>query len=346
MFLSNSWYVIGWSHDVQVNGKPLGAVVIGQPIVVWRDQDGSLLAAENRCPHRHAPLSLGRNENGQLRCMYHGLLFNQDGRCVHMPLVESVPDVQLRMYPVHEQDDWIWLWTGAPEKADLSIIPKAWGISNPHKPMRSHSIIYDAHYQLIHDNLCDLSHVDFVHETTLRPATGAYWSESEPRVTPKQRSIRIARWFEDAEMPGNNQLTVDSLNEYEFSIPGVFVMYGARYPAGTAKQCDYQKPEGIKPLIENIEQQAVTPISETKTAYHYATGLIGDSPEMTEKLKDRMDTVMRAFQEDREMIEAQQQIWQLTDSATKKHFLIQDKGPYLMRKLLERHIRNETKLDT
>lgn len=46
--------------------------------------------------------------------------------------------------------------------------------------MRSNSIEYDAHYQLLHDNLCDLSHVDFVHETTLKVATGADWSTSAP----------------------------------------------------------------------------------------------------------------------------------------------------------------------
>ncbi|WP_169833124.1 aromatic ring-hydroxylating dioxygenase subunit alpha [Sphingomonas panacis] len=341
MFLENSWYVHCWAHDVPGEGRLLGRVIINQPVAVWRDEQGSFRAVEDRCPHRHAPLSMGRVVGNNLQCMYHGMTFGPDGKCLHMPLLDTPPDVRIRTYPVVMQDDWIWVWMGKPDAADVSLIPKAYGISDPTRPMRSNSIEYDAHYQLVHDNLCDLSHVDFVHETSLRPATGAYWSQSAPRIASKNQAIRFERWFESADLPGSPGETVDAWLAYDFAVPGVFILSGARFPAGTAARLQYKEPVGEEPIVRNIEQQAVTPISETRTAYHYATGLIGSTAEITRKLAERMDVVMKTFEEDRTIIEAQQRIWNLTDSSAKKVFLPQDKGPFLMRKLMERLINKE-----
>ena len=341
MFLENSWYVHGWANEVQPAGQPLGKVITGQPVAVWRDAGGMLHAVENRCPHRHAPLSLGRVAGDRLVCMYHGMEFAADGRCAHMPLMGTPPDVALRVYPVVEKNDWIWVWMGAPERADEALIPTAYGISNPDRPMLSNSIEYDANYQLLHDNLCDLSHVDYVHETTLKVATGADWAQTAPRILSKDRAIRFERWFEGADMPGEPGTKVDTWLAYDFAVPGIFILYGARFPLGTAAQCGLRAPEGITPLIENIEQQAVTPVSETRTSYHYATGLIGRTPEITRKLAARMEVVGKTFEEDRLMIEAQQKIWNLTDPSVPKLFVPQDKGPHLMRKLLEKLMREE-----
>lgn len=343
MFLRNSWYVFGWSRDLEAGGKPLGRVIIGDPIVVWREaESGTLHAAEDRCPHRHAPLSQGMVEGNAIRCGYHGMKFGPDGRCQHVPLVDNPPDLGIRIYPVTEKDSWIWVWTGDPDKVDAALIPDAFGIDDPARPMQADSIEYDAHYQLLHDNLCDLSHVDYVHANSLRPATGAYWADTAPRITSKDRSIRFERWFVDADLPGGQPgEKVDTWSSYEFVAPGIFIMRGARYPAGTASRCDMKEPVDIEPLVRNIEQQAVTPIDERRTAYHFATGLIGRTQELTDMLAQRMGVVMQAFSEDRTMIEAQQKIWDRTDQALEKHFLPQDKGPFLMRKLMDRLIREE-----
>jgi len=342
MFLQNAWYVWGWGHEIATGGPPVGRVVVGHPIVIWRSDAGVIHAAEDRCPHRHAALSKGRVDGDRLVCMYHGMAFGGDGRCMGMPLVEKTPDVRLRTYPVVESDDWVWIWPGDPAKADPMLIPKAFGIRNPDRPMRSNSIEYNANYRLLHDNLCDLSHVDYVHETTLRQASGAYWAQSKPRVTSQPRAIRFERWFEQADMPGAPGQKVDSWIAYDFHVPGIFILHGARFPLGTAARCNYGPPPAdIEPLVQNIEQQAVTPVSSNRTAYHYATGLIGDSPEMTLKLAQRMDVVMAAFEEDREMIEAQQAIHDLTDPAVPMFFVPQDQGPFLMRKLMNRLIREE-----
>ena len=341
MFLRNSWYVFGWSHDLA--DQPLGRVILGEPIVVWRDGNGGLHAMEGRCPHRHAPLSMGRVEGDRLRCMYHGMAFDGAGRCVAVPLMATPPDVRLRVYPIVEKNDWLWVWTGEADAADEALIPDAWGLNDPARPMRSNSIEYEANYQLVHDNLCDLSHLDFVHRTTLMPATGTRWSDTAPRVTSQGRSIRIERWFEQARAPGrNDDVRVDVWSSYEFSVPGVFIMRGARYPAGTAAACGGAAPSGVEPINQNIEQQAVTPITATRTAYHYATGLVGGTPAMTLDLASRMDVVMAAFEEDRAIIEAQQRMWDMTPAGHPKQFLPQDKAPNMFRKMMKRLIDEET----
>lgn len=261
-----------------------------------------------------------------------------------MPLLSTCPDVRLRIYPVVAKHDWLWVWMGDPAAMDETLIPDAFGIHDPARPMQSNSIEYDAHYQLVHDNLCDLSHVDFVHATTLQPASGARWSETAPRIQSTDRAIRFERWFENAEQPGGMGERVDTWSTYIFAVPGIFIMHGARFPAGTAAACGGKKPVGLEPLVQNIEQQAVTPITAKRTAYHYATGLVGNTAAMTAELAKRMGVVMAAFEEDRAMIEAQQKIWDLTPPEQAKLFLPQDKGPFLMRRLMEKLIREEESL--
>jgi hypothetical protein len=129
-------------------------------------------------------------------------------------------------------------------------------------------------------------------------------------------------------------------------VPGIFIMRSARYPAGTAIACGGREPAGIEPLSRNIEQQAVTPISAKRTAYHYATGLIGNTAVAIETLAQRMGVVMAAFEEDRSIIEGQQRIWDLTAPEAPKIFLPQDKAPSLMRQLMRKLIAQEAQKDT
>lgn len=84
MFLRNCWYVAGWSHHVTA-GEIVARTVIGEPIVLYRTLDGAVTVLEDRCCHRFAPLSRGRLEGDDIRCMYHGLKFSASGICVEIP---------------------------------------------------------------------------------------------------------------------------------------------------------------------------------------------------------------------------------------------------------------------
>lgn len=89
--------------------------------------------------------------------MYHGKCFDGEGECVGIPSMEKPPRARLREFPVVELDSSIWVWTGDAARAETALIPRAFRIEDPERPMQHDAIVYDAHYQLIHDNLCDLA---------------------------------------------------------------------------------------------------------------------------------------------------------------------------------------------
>ena len=73
MFLRNYWYVA--ASDTEIGRKPLGRMILGEPIVFFRTEAGKAVAMEDRCAHRHLPLSMGKLIGDELQCHYHGLRF-------------------------------------------------------------------------------------------------------------------------------------------------------------------------------------------------------------------------------------------------------------------------------
>jgi phenylpropionate dioxygenase-like ring-hydroxylating dioxygenase large terminal subunit len=338
-FLKNIWYVAAWSHELGADA-PLGLTIIGEPVALYRRSDGSVVAFEDRCPHRHAPLSLGRIEGDDLRCMYHGLRFGRDGVCVEIPGTTKVPPrTQVRVFPALERSSWIWVWMGDPALADASRVPHATGLDDPEWVMRSGGIDYAADYQLVNDNLCDLSHLDFVHETTLGGSTGAKWSAEAPKITAQDDGLLIERWFRDhLLMPGRLD-RVDTWNSYRYVLPGVFVMTTESYPVGTA-QASGLGPPGAKALYRRVEQQAVTPIGDKRTRYLYATG-VEKAIATPRFIEGVFKVVNESFAEDRRMIEGQQKIWDLTPPERQRAFLPQDQAPALFRRMLAARLAEE-----
>ena len=91
---------------------------------MFRTSNGQVIAMEDRCPHRRAPLSKGRVEGTAIRCMYHGMLFSSGGTCLQVPGMDNPPARCVRTYPVLEKDAWLWIWMGDKEKADAALIKK------------------------------------------------------------------------------------------------------------------------------------------------------------------------------------------------------------------------------
>ncbi|MEA3094357.1 MAG: hypothetical protein QOJ04_5699, partial [Caballeronia sp.] len=83
MFLRNAWYVAAWSSEIGDGLYPV--MLLGEPVVLYRKPDGAVTALEDACPHRKLPLSMGRLQDGQIECGYHGLTFDCSGTCVRAP---------------------------------------------------------------------------------------------------------------------------------------------------------------------------------------------------------------------------------------------------------------------
>ena len=219
--IRNAWHVASWSKDL-ADGKPFAVTIANDPIVIYRAASGRLVALEDRCVHRHAPLSLGRCEGEALRCMYHGLKFEPDGKVSEVPGQEMIPaTAKIRSYPVVERHSWIWIWLGDAEKADPALIPQAVGFDNPDYILGSGQMDYAASAQLIHDNLCDFTHLSYVHRASFK--ADDEWATTRPKVTMLERGVRFEQWIRNQQSFGSDEL-VDIWSFYEYHVPGILLM--------------------------------------------------------------------------------------------------------------------------
>lgn len=337
-FIHNLWYVAAWSHELGAE-TPIGRVLLNEPVVLWRRRDGTAVALEDRCPHRFAPLSLGRIEGDALRCMYHGLKFDCAGVCREMPARDPAPPVTARTYPVVERWNWIWVWMGDPALADPAMIPVAFGLDDPRWVMRPGVMEYQANWQLFNDNLCDLSHLDWSHETTLGGASTVRWSDRKPRVTTLPDGLLIERWWENGRLSPNNPDPVDVRNEYRYLLPGLFLMTSTWYAPGAAKRCNFGTPVDA-PLSTRVEQQAVTPVSERQSRYFFATGV--EAAHARPALLDGMFKVVNAaFLEDQRILEGQQRIIDLTPPDARMFATPHDTAVFAFRRLVAERLQME-----
>lgn len=161
-YLRNAWYAAAWDNEIA--DKPLGRTLLNQPIVFYRDEAGKPVALSDRCPHRYAPLSKGKIVDGTIQCPYHGLRFGSTGACVHNPHGSIPKAARVSAFPLLEKYGLLWIWMGDPEAADPAVLPD-FSIIADHD---NYAIVpgylhVGANYQLITDNLLDLSHAQYVH---------------------------------------------------------------------------------------------------------------------------------------------------------------------------------------
>jgi phthalate 4,5-dioxygenase oxygenase subunit len=114
------WIPAVLAEEVAENdGTPVRTTILGEKLVVFRDTAGTVAVIDERCPHRLASLALGRNEEGGIRCIYHGWKFNAAGACIDLPTEPGEHGfrnrITLTSYPVREAGGMIWTYLGPPE---------------------------------------------------------------------------------------------------------------------------------------------------------------------------------------------------------------------------------------
>lgn len=168
--IQNAWYAGGWS--LELDSGPVGRILLNRPIVFFRLDDGGVAALSDMCPHRAVPLHMGRVENNQIVCPYHGLRFDGDGMCRHNPHVKGPSDrIGVRAFSAVERYGIIWFWPGDRAAANPDEIPDYSWFDTPDRYAvgRGYTCV-KADYRLIIDNLLDLSHAEYVHPNTVGTA--------------------------------------------------------------------------------------------------------------------------------------------------------------------------------
>ncbi|HEY9571937.1 MAG TPA: Rieske 2Fe-2S domain-containing protein, partial [Pusillimonas sp.] len=197
MFLKNAWYVAALDSEV---GRNLHAArILGEDIVLYRKQDGSVAALEDACPHRKLPLSMGRLQGDDVECGYHGLTFDCSGSCVRAPGIAHIPKAAVvRSYAVAERYGLVWVWMGDAALADPARIVEvahwgdpAWGMN------RGEALTVQCNYRYLTDNLLDPSHVSWVHQTSFGNASIV----GQPlQVAVNDDGVLVSRWMRDVEV--------------------------------------------------------------------------------------------------------------------------------------------------
>ncbi len=340
-YVRNCWYVASWAQDLDP-GRPMSIDFLGEPIVLYRGESGRLVAMEDRCVHRLAQLSLGRCEAGdRLRCMYHGLLFDPDGRVVEIPGQDTIPPkARVRTYPVVEKHSWIWVWMGDPDAAEEALIPPAVGFDNPDYILGRGHLDYDAEARLINDNLLDFTHLAFVHRNSF--GVEESYGYELPEIRAIERGVRFSRWATRKRRMVADRDTgpCDAFSTYDFLIPGVLLMWSGVFPAGTAKALNKAAPDFSKAMGDvTFTSQAVTPMTRRTSRYFFSWGPHRDHGD--EKLRDiLMGIADVAFNEDKVTIEAQQRT---IDKTSDPQIMptAADRGVTLFNRLVDRMVREE-----
>jgi nitrite reductase/ring-hydroxylating ferredoxin subunit len=165
----NHWWIAAYAEEV--GRTVIARTILNQPVVLYRTQAGQAVALFGLCPHRLYPLVKGRLDGDTLECGYHGFTFDPAGRCVRVPSQDTVPPkFSVRRYPTIERGGLIWLWMGKENLADPALLPdlESMGLGAAGWAVEQHPrITIKARYQLLVENLLDLSHISFVHNKSI-----------------------------------------------------------------------------------------------------------------------------------------------------------------------------------
>jgi vanillate O-demethylase monooxygenase subunit len=266
----DQWYVA--AYGMEIADRPFARTVLGEPIVLYRMRSGEVTALADRCAHRRFPLSLGDVDGDNLVCGYHGFTYTPDGDCVAVPGQDRVPRAaRVPVYPVVEQDSFIWVWIGDPGKADATPVPRAPWLADPAYATVAGMEPVAARHELLLDNLLDLSHETYLHAGHIGTPDVA-GTPVVTEVDTERDIVYVRRHMDDTECPEFyakfTGLTgrITRWQDIEFYPPCLYLLHSRIAPLGVRPNYDGTDPDAFH--IEVV--YAITPETEHSTHAFWA----------------------------------------------------------------------------
>jgi phenylpropionate dioxygenase-like ring-hydroxylating dioxygenase large terminal subunit len=332
----NAWYAAAW--DLEVKRELLARTVCSDKIV--RRTDGQPAALQNACWHRLLPLAFGRLLGEELVCGYHGLRYDAQGRCTHMPSQETInPAARVRAFPVVEKHRYVWIWPGDPALADPALIPDLHWNHDSAWAGDGRTIHARCNYKLVVDNLMDLTHETFVHGSSIGHEAVA---EAPFTTTHGPGMVEVARWMIDVEAPpfwagqlaaktGQPVGRVDRWQIIRFEAPGTIAIDVGVAPTGSGAP-EGDRSHGVNGFVLNT----LTPETDSTCHYFWAftrNYLLGEQ-RLTSQLRDGVTGI---FHEDEIILEAQQRAIEANPGRVFYNLNI-DSGAVWARKLIDQMV--------
>lgn len=269
MFLFKNWYVAAFSGAV--TSEPLSRFICGLPIVLYRTEAGEVVALEDRCIHRGVPLSLGGVcEGNTIQCPYHALRFDPAGVCVGGPGSIAVPaTARILCYEVVEKGGMIWIWPSQSEP-DHALLDVPEYLHAAGWSTQEILLEIDAEWQMLNDNLLDLTHLGVVHVRTIGGNPDQHSGARMKTVKKGDRGVLVTRELPESDPPPQYLAVrqfpgkIDRWMEIDFR-PGVIQIWSGGTDAGTGAY-EGKRDHGVQ--FRGFH--GVTPASEKSLYYHFS----------------------------------------------------------------------------
>ena len=264
LYVRNAWYAGEWSGSL--GDAPVARTIHDQPIVFFRGEGGTPYALYDACPHRFAPLSLGKVKGERIACGYHGLEFEGDGgRCARNPHGKgAIPGaLSVRAYPVTERYGMIWIWMGEADRADPALLPQLPILEDPDFSWVHGGLHVSANYEMVIDNLLDLTHVEFLHPFLASPG-----NSERTKFRAEQHGDQVSSYYdiEDEPISGLFRLLWDGPEER--GDMRAYMHWTA--PSNLYLETSIQLPGGPGPRVPTVH--LLTPETENSTHYFWSAG--------------------------------------------------------------------------
>ncbi|MFB4296542.1 Rieske 2Fe-2S domain-containing protein [Actinomadura sp. NTSP31] len=289
----NQWYVAAYSEEV--GDGLLARTICGEPLVFYRTGAGQAVALADRCVHRRFPLSESNRDGDRIVCGYHGFTYAPDGACVAVPGQTRIPrTARVPAYQVVEQDSLVWVWIGD-GAGDAAAIPRAPWLSSPDYTTVRGMEPLAARYELLVDNLLDLSHETYLHAGYIGTPEVAQ-TPITTEVDDEAGVVYVSRRMKDVECPPfysestGVEGRIDRWQDIEYHPPCFYLLHSRIAPTGVEPG-----PDGDDPRAFHVEVgYAIVPETETTTHdfWWVARDFALDDERVSEFLRENNRTVV------------------------------------------------------
>ncbi len=295
------WWVVGTSDEFKSDAI-VSRRILDIPVALFRAPDKTIVALEDACPHRSAPLSVGTIQGDNIICGYHGMQFAPDGNCVNIPTQSDIPrSCRVRAFTVVEKPPFVWIWTGLGEPTSIDNVPEYFWLNSSDWAFATDYIHLNCNYMMLKENVIDLTHFAFVHATSFE--MGDDYGEP-PECIVEDGTVAFRQEFMDKPLPGFWDQGIGLGNKRVDRVDMGTSMSPAEHIY--TQEVENKNPIGEQRAHYSFRFQHMT-TPETPTSHHYWWVMARDHGLGEASEKWMKETVSIGFQEDKVLLELIQQ---------------------------------------